>query len=153
MGRQEKKIASEINDLFLQLTQRLWEHIAESHLPSDTVSFTVTEHYLLEFLGKESFASMSKLSGVFHVAPTTMTSIVDRLIKRGFLKRRRARQDRRKVLVALSERGRQWYDHHQYHSLEIVAQRLLKFPDKGKKFSQNLKAIKHDLDSLGHQKS
>ena len=39
---------------------------------------------------------MSKLAKIIYVAQTTMTSIVDRLIKRGLLQRRRAQQDRRK---------------------------------------------------------
>ncbi len=148
MAKEEQKIASEINDLFLQLTELLWEHVSESHISSGTASFSITEHYLIEFLGKESFASMSKLSRMFHVAPTTMTSIVDRLIQRGYLKRRRAQQDRRKVLVTLSEKGEQFYLHHHQESLKLYADYLSKLPDKGKKFRQSLNEIKRDFDYL-----
>lgn len=32
MTKEEKRFASEINDLFFQLSEMLWEHIAESDL-------------------------------------------------------------------------------------------------------------------------
>jgi DNA-binding MarR family transcriptional regulator len=148
MENEEKKLAAEINDLFLQLTEMLWEHVYSSHIPSRTVSFSITEHYLIEFLGKESFASMSKLSGIFHVPPTTMTSIVDRLVQRGYIKRHRAQQDRRKVLVTLSEKGKEFYLYHRYESLEVYAHYLSSLPDKGKYFRQSLNEIKRNIDYL-----
>ena len=148
MENEEKKIAAEINDLFLQLTEMLWEHVHSSHLSTRTVSFSITEHYLIEFLGKESFASMTKLSRIFHVPPTTMTSIVDRLVQRGYIKRRRAQQDRRKVLVTLSEKGKEFYLYHRYESLEVYAHYLTTLPDKGKNFRQSLTEIKRNIDYL-----
>jgi DNA-binding MarR family transcriptional regulator len=149
MGKEEKKIAAEIEEIFLQLTEMLCEHVSDSsYMPADKTSFNITEHFLIEFLGKESFASMSKLSQIVHVAPTTMTSIVDRLIRRGYLKRRRAEQDRRKVLVALSEKGKQFYYHHHHESIKIYVHFLSTLPDKGKKFYQNLSEIKRNLHYL-----
>jgi len=149
LTEEEQQIASEMNDLFLKLTEMLWEHISGSYnIASEKVSFSITEHYLVEFLGQESFASMSKLSRVFRVAPTTMTSIVDRLIHRGYLKRRRAEQDRRKVLVMLSEKGREFYLQHKYETLEIFSQYLSKLPDRGKRFRQSINEIRRNLDYL-----
>jgi len=148
MEREEKKIAAEMNDLFLQLTEMLWEHVSSSHGSTQHIALSVTEHYLIEFLGKESFASMSKLSRIFYVSPTTMTSIVDRLVQRGYIKRRRAQQDRRKVLVTLSEKGKEFYFQHRYESLQVYAHYLSRLPDKGKNFRQSLKEIKRNLDYL-----
>lgn len=148
MVGEEKKIAAEMNDLFLQITEMLWKHVSECQIPSGSTIFNITEHYLIEFLGRESFASMSKLSQLFHVAPTTMTSIVDRLVQRGYIKRRRARQDRRKVLVTLSEKGKEFYLQHHHESLETYAHYLAKLPDRGKKFRQSLHEIRCNLEYL-----
>ena len=148
MEREERKIAAEMNDLFLQLTEMLWEHVSSSHGSTQHIALSVTEHYLIEFLGKESFASMSNLSRIFYVSPTTMTSIVDRLVQRGYIKRRRAQQDRRKVLVTLSEKGKEFYLQHRYESLQVYAHYLSRLPDKGKNFRQSLKEIKRNLDYL-----
>lgn len=149
MIKEEKRFAAEINDLFFQLSEILWEHVAESDIFCEKkTSFSFIEHLLIEFLGKESFASMSKLSSFFHVAPTTMTSIVDRLTKKGFLNRRRAQQDRRKVLVTLSEKGKTLYSDHQQQSTENYALLLSKLPDKGKRFRQDLINIKRNISLI-----
>lgn len=149
MEREVKKTASEFDELFLQFTEMLWEHVSDSRDSSgEIVSFSVYEHFLIEFLGKESFASMSRLSQLFHVAPSTMTSIVDRLVQRGYIKRRRAQQDRRKVLVTLSEKGKDFYSNHHQESLEVYARSLSKLPDKGKKLKQSLHEIKRYLNFL-----
>ncbi len=146
--RAGKKIASEIDDLFLRLTEILWIHTARSSGDKKKIPLNITEHFLIEYLGRESFASMSKLSQLIQVVPTTMTSMVDRLIRRGLLKRRRARQDRRQVLVTLSEKGREFYENHRHSSREIYADFLSNLPDKGKTFGENLKGIKKNLPYL-----
>jgi DNA-binding MarR family transcriptional regulator len=148
MVREEKKIAAEINDLFLQLTEMLWEHVSSSQGSTENITLSITEHYLIEFLGKECFASMSKLSQIFHVAPTTMTSIVDRLVRRGYINRRRAQQDRRRVLVSLSKKGKEFYLQHRYQSLQVYTHYLSRLPDRGKNFRKSLNEIKKDLDYL-----
>ena len=147
-SKQPNEIASEINDLFLKLTEILWEHVSGCHTPSESLPFSITEHFIIEFLGEESFASMSKLSQVIHVAPTTMTSIVDRLIKRGLLERHRAQQDRRKVLISLSEKGKQFYEVHYQESLKLYSYYLNKLPDKGKQFRQNINELRKNIDYL-----
>jgi DNA-binding MarR family transcriptional regulator len=100
---EEEKIAAEMDDFFLQFTGIPWLHLSRYYKENKKSSLSINEHFIIGFLGRELFASMSKLSQVIQVAPTTMTSIVDRLIKCGLLQRRRAQQARRKILVALSE--------------------------------------------------
>ena len=112
MVREEKMTAVEMDELFLQMTEMLWEYISGSDMCSEISSLHIGEHYLIEFLARESFASMSQLSRMMHLAPTTMTSIVDRLVKYGYLQRRRAKQDRRKVLVTLSDKGKAFVEQH-----------------------------------------
>jgi DNA-binding MarR family transcriptional regulator len=91
---------------------------------------------------------MRKLSQVIHVAPTTMTSIVDRLVKRDYLRRRRAQQDRREVLIALSEKGKQFYEQHHHQALEMYVNFLSTLPDKGKKFYHSLNEVKKRISKV-----
>jgi DNA-binding MarR family transcriptional regulator len=140
--REEGKIAAEMDDFFLQFTGILWLHLSRYYKENKEPPSSITGHFIIGFLGKESFASMSKLSQVIQVAPITMTSIVDRLIKCGLLQRRRAQQVRRKILISLSEKGKQFYDRYHQNSLELYTHFLSTLPDKGKSFGQNLKGIK-----------
>ncbi len=142
---EEEKIAAEMDDFFLQSTEILWIHLSRYYKDNKEASLSITEHFIIRFLGKELFATMSKLSQIIQVAPTTMTSIVDRLVKRGLLQRHRDWQDRRKILVALSEEGKQSYDRYHQNSLEFYTHFLSALPDKGKSFGQNLKEMKRSI--------
>lgn len=145
---QVKKIAAEIDDFFLHFTEVLWSHYSLLYKDNKENTLNITEHFIIDFLGKESFASMSKLSQIVNFAPTTMTSIVDRLIKRGLLERRRARQDRRKVLINLSKKGKQFYHNYHNFSIETYTRFLTTLPDKGKSFNKNIKEIKDKISYL-----
>ncbi len=147
--KERQNIILEIEDLFLRLTEILWAHVSRcSSGDNKNISLNITEHFIIEYLGKESFASMSRLSKIIHVSPTTMTSIVDRLIRRGFLQRYRAQQDRRKVLVTLSDEGKNFYLRHHFHFTELYIHFLSSLPDHGKAFAQNLQEIKENITQL-----
>lgn len=147
-AKQRAKIASDIDDLFLRLMETMWMHTACTSFDKKIIPLNIAEHFIIEYLGKESFSSMSKLSQLIQVAPTTMTSMVDRLIKRGLLKRRRAQQDRRKVLVTLSEEGKRFYQEHRRSSLDIYTQFLATMPDQGEGFEGSLKEIINTIISF-----
>lgn len=143
--KQDEVIATELEDFFIQFTQLLWAHVFQCYDDNKEASLNITEHFIIEFLGRESFASMGKLSKIAHVSPTTMTSIVDRLIRRGLVLRHRAHEDRRKVLVILSEQGKKFYNRHHHNTIELYTNFLSTLPDRGKRLSTTLKEIKNDL--------
>ncbi len=58
---------------------------------------------LLEACGEMTVGGIAREVGL---AQGTVTSLIDRLVERGLLNRRRANQDRRQVKVALSDPGR-----------------------------------------------
>jgi len=142
---EDLKMGIEIDDLFVGLIEIMWEHVSGAYVSSETTSFNITEHYLIELLGKRQDASMSELSRVFHVVPTTMTSIVDRLVKKGYLKRVHSEKDRRVVLVRLSEQGREYYQRHREESVRLFSNLITNLPDKGKKFYKSLRGLNESL--------
>jgi DNA-binding MarR family transcriptional regulator len=148
MKENEIRLGAEIDDLFMGLLEIMWEHVAGAYVSSEATSFNITEHYLIEFLGKNDSASMSDLSRRFHVAPTTMTSIVDRLVRKGYLARIHSEDDRRVVLVRLSEKGIDFYQRHREESREIFSALISKLPDKGKEFYKSLEGLNHSLAYL-----
>jgi DNA-binding MarR family transcriptional regulator len=145
MKDEELKLGAKIDDLFLNLLEIIWEDIAGAYVSSETTSFNVTEHYLIEFLGKKGSASMSALCRIFHVVPTTMTSIVDRLVRKGYLKRSHSEEDRRVVLVRLSEQGERYHQRHRSESIQMFSNLLHRLPDNGKNFYESLKGLNQSL--------
>ena len=145
MINEDLKLGAEIDDLFIGLLEIMWEHVSGAYVSSETTSFNITEHYLVEFLGKKQNASMSELSNIFHVVPTTMTSIVDRLLRKGYLKRVHSEEDRRVVLVGLSEQGKKYYQRHREESVQVFSNLISRLPDKGKKFCKSLRGLNESL--------
>jgi len=70
-----------------------------------TSGLTGPQLTLLDVLGRDGAMTVGELARAVSLSQGTITSIVDRLERRGYLLRRRSDNDKRKVLVSLSERG------------------------------------------------
>lgn len=67
---------------------------------------TVAQYLSMEALqNKSDECSMSELAERIHQSSATMTGIVDRLVEKGWVTRRRSEEDRRAVFVALTPEG------------------------------------------------
>jgi MarR family transcriptional regulator, organic hydroperoxide resistance regulator len=61
----------------------------------------------LFYLAKEQEATAGCLAKQAELSPASMTAMLDQLEREGYVTRRRSEQDRRQVLVALSDQGRE----------------------------------------------
>ncbi|WP_051412036.1 MarR family winged helix-turn-helix transcriptional regulator [Halonatronum saccharophilum] len=100
----------------------LFEIMLESYkrLSSETRTFNIREHLLIEIIGRKGIVTMSELAEIISCPPTTMTSIVNGLVKRGYFERERSKEDRRVVLVSLSIKGKEYYNKHMEESEKIL---------------------------------
>jgi DNA-binding MarR family transcriptional regulator len=57
--------------------------------------------------------SASQVAEMVHLTPSAMTSAIDKLVKKGYVERRRADNDRRVVKLGLTHRGKTVYRAHQ----------------------------------------
>jgi len=149
MLQKEKQMAEKIENTLLGMIEIYLEHISRDYISSETGTFNIFEHFIFEVLGKKDSASMGELARIFHRPATTMTSIIDRLVRKGYLIREYSEQDRRKVLVRFSEKGEQYYQRHRQESLMLWSDILSRLPDKGEKLFQSLLDFKR---SLNHQR-
>lgn len=110
----------------------------------------IRELLIIKYLGKYNSVIMSELTSVFATPPTTMTSIVNRLVDKGYVKRRRRDDDRRIVEILLSQKGQKFYDNHKKKGrdrliklLSILSEREQEiFLDLAVKMSNNYKIDK-----------
>ena len=70
------------------------------------LEISAIEGQILSFLTSYSPSPVSSIHDKFGIKPSTMTSILDRLEKRGWIERRTSPRDRRSFLVSLTETGR-----------------------------------------------
>jgi DNA-binding MarR family transcriptional regulator len=71
---------------------------------------------------------MVDLAGALNVAPSTAGRMCDRLVRKGLIRRHRARADRRAVLVSITPAGRQVVDQATAGRRELIAATLAKLP-------------------------
>jgi DNA-binding MarR family transcriptional regulator len=68
---------------------------------------TAAQGYTLLSLPETDYLPMNQLSDTMHVATSTMTRMIDQLVQKGLVCRQSDQEDRRVVLVGLTEQGRE----------------------------------------------
>ncbi len=110
----EDKVAK-LDDLVLAIGQRVVQFFA-----TGSEDLTMREMFLLETLGRREPATMTELASALVVPLTTMTSIVTRMVQKGYLERRRIEEDRRVVQVTLTAEGRRLFEQHRQDYIRSV---------------------------------
>ena len=90
-----------------------YNEISKTINPSQLIKVDLTSSQIkviVSFFHQKTFA-MAELSRAHGVSFSTMTSMVDRLIKGGLLERQRDDEDRRIVFVRLSAKGKKMVDY------------------------------------------
>ncbi len=67
---------------------------------------TGPQRLVLRIVGRFPGIAAGRLARVLHVHPSTLTGVLDRLVKRGLLERRRDPHDARRALFSLTPHGR-----------------------------------------------
>jgi len=65
------------------------------------------EAIVVDMIGKYPRITMSELAKACSTLPNTLTGVIDRLVRRGFVRRRRDERDRRIVNVELTDLGKE----------------------------------------------
>ena len=99
-------ISEEANKLadFILFTQRSCILNLSSELNEGKVSYP--QFFLLTYLASEDFLSMSSIAQKMGHSTAAATGMVDKLQEMGYLKRMSAAKDRRKIMVAITQEGR-----------------------------------------------
>lgn len=107
------------------------------------LDLTVPQFYTLTaLLAAGGETSMGALSRQVHQVSATMTGIIDRLVRDGLVERRRASDDRRTVLVAITASGRGLVERAWNHSLVAIDEAIASL-SRG-----DLASASHFIDSL-----
>lgn len=81
---------------------------------------SITEIHTIAAVGMYGSKTMSEIAQVLEITMGTLTSAVDKLIKKGYLERSRSNTDRRIVNVSLTKRGKLAYRIHEKFHLDMV---------------------------------
>lgn len=93
-----------LNVLLVDLFHNILE-IEEKSLRESGSDLTITEIHTIDAVGDSELKTMTEISRILKITMGTLTSGVDKLIKKGYLVRKRTEEDKRIVLVELTEKG------------------------------------------------
>ena len=81
---------------------------------------TVNDIHVIEAVGLDSAKNMTSVARELDVTTGTLTIAVNSLVKKGYVNRSRSEEDRRVVLISLSEKGKSAYLHHRRFHEEMI---------------------------------
>jgi DNA-binding MarR family transcriptional regulator len=85
---------------------------------------TFHEIHTLEIIGDLKDATMNQIARHAKVTQSTITTMIDKLVRKGVAERVREQGDRRVIRVKLTEEGRKAYNEHQNIHREVTRQWL-----------------------------
>lgn len=121
--------SEKLNALLVQLFNDIL-HIEEKVLKSSEFKdLSITEMHTIDAIGTKGNRTMGKIAHDLRITMGTLTSAINRLIKKGYVERSRTEADRRVVLVSLTEKGLQAYKIHDNFHREMVEATLDSFDE------------------------
>jgi DNA-binding MarR family transcriptional regulator len=102
--------------------------VATRSLGAAAEETTLAQYRALVVLASRGPQRMVDLAGALEVAPSTAGRMCDRLVRKGLIRRHRARTDRRAVLVSVTAAGRQVVDQATARRRALIEDILARLP-------------------------
>ena len=107
-------------NLMIEEIYKVFYEIEELMLKQGIKCLTTTELHVIEAVGNDEL-TMNELSDKLGITMGTATVAVNKLNDKGFIKRERSSDDRRKVFVTLSKKGLEALKYHDLFHKTIIA--------------------------------
>ena len=115
MGQAESKEV--LNELLVKMFNDILKIEERALRAGEFTDLTVTEMHIIEAIGIEKEKTMSEIANELDITVGTLTTAINRLIKKEYVNRRRIEEDRRVVLVMLTDNGKRAFESHaKFHS-------------------------------------
>lgn len=120
-------INSTLNELLVKLFRNVNVMEERALRTEEYKDVTTNDMHVIEAIGMEEAKNMTSVARALEVTTGTLTIAVNSLVKKGYVDRVRSEEDRRVVLISLSEKGKKAYLHHRkFHEqmIDVVVEEL-----------------------------
>lgn len=115
-------LISTLNEMLVKLFRSINTIEERAIRTGEYKDVTANDMHVIEAIGMEEAKNMTSVARALDVTTGTLTISVNNLVRKGYVNRARSGEDRRIVLVSLSEKGRRAYLHHRkFHHRMIAA--------------------------------
>lgn len=94
-----------INDILVDLFKNILDIEEQALKDRGIIDLSMNEMHTLEAIGYEDVKTMSETAGNLKITLGTLTTSVNRLVKKGYVQRLQDEKDRRIVLIKLTDKG------------------------------------------------
>ena len=116
------KMGRTLNELLVNLFNSVLQTEAKAVITEEFKDISENDMHIMEAVGIEEKRKMSDIAARLSVTVGTLTVNMNSLEKKGYIVRERSTQDKRVVLVTLTEKGRKAFFHHRdFHKAMIKA--------------------------------
>lgn len=116
----EEKDIVKLNHLLVSVYDDIEEIETKSLQSGAFKDLSITEIHTIEAIGLSGEKSMSEIAAQLDITTGTLTTAIDKLIKKGYVVRNRSDVDRRIVYIALTKRGKLAYRIHESFHYKMV---------------------------------
>ncbi len=110
----------EINRILVEIYDDII-HIEEYSIKNGAFKdLSITEIHTIEAVGLYGSRTMSEIASKLDITMGTLTTAIDKLIKKGYVERSRSQIDRRIVNVSLTNKGKLAYRIHEKFHMDMV---------------------------------
>ena len=113
-------IISTLNEMLVKLFRSINVIEERAIRTGEYQDVTANDMHVIEAIGTEGAKNMTSVARALDVTTGTLTIAVNSLVKKGYVDRVRSEEDRRVVLISLSEKGRRAYLHHRKFHDEMI---------------------------------
>lgn len=120
MGNIMNKAINVLNELLVDIFNDILTIEQNALKEGEFKDLSITEIHTIEAIGMYEARSMSEVASSLKITVGTLTIAVNNLVKKGYVERKRAEEDRRVVLIQLNKRGKLAYRIHEKFHKDMV---------------------------------
>ena len=110
------------HDILVNLFQEIMDIEEQALITAEFKNISVNDMHIIEAIGMGEPKNMSTVAKLMSVTVGTLTIAINNLVKKGYVSRVRSEEDRRVVLIFLTEKGKRAYQHHrEFHDGMVKA--------------------------------
>ena len=111
-----------LHDILVNLFQEIMDIEEKALITAEFKNISVNDMHIIEAIGTGEPKNMSTVAKLMSVTVGTLTIAINNLVKKGYVSRVRSEEDRRVVLIFLTEKGKRAYQHHrEFHDGMVKA--------------------------------
>ena len=110
------------HDILVNLFQEIMDIEEKALITAEFKNISVNDMHIIEAIGTGEPKNMTTVAKLMSVTVGTLTIAINNLVKKGYVSRVRSEEDRRVVLIFLTEKGKRAYQHHrEFHDGMVKA--------------------------------